>query len=69
MKKCIVELTTGKNGETIVRIERHHIIKNNCQVCGLYLSDEWIKKNITNHIWLTVNLKPKKGESVLEFKK
>lgn len=64
---CIVELTLDERGEPQSRIEGHHIESNNCKDCGLYLSDEWIKKNITDNVWLTVNLHPKEGESVLEF--
>lgn len=56
MKNCIVEITLDENNETSVRIEGHHIEKNICKDCGLYISSDWIKKNMFDKAVLVVGL-------------
>lgn len=61
-KYCIVELDTDEQGNTTTRLEAHKINNKKCDNCGLTVSDSWIKKNITDNIFLSVDLKTGKME-------
>ena len=60
-KRCITELSVNENGENLHRIEGHNIVGNNCKDCGLHVSNDWIKKNVTDNVVISVELmKPKR---------
>ena len=54
---CLIELGVNELGENTQNIQGHKFNGNRCKNCNLSVSDKWIKKNITDKVVISLDVK------------